>query len=157
MDNRRFDDLTRSLASRGSRRGFLRRLLGLGTGVAAASVLIEPADAARRGFSGPRFPWFPDPVEPSACEPFCSVGMCGVPNGCGGMCTCDSPRNCVFGACTKPCGSPPCDYCLTDGGISGCFTMMFVPCSDDTDCEAQFGSGVCRAAESGTHYCFVPQ
>lgn len=155
MDEQRFDRLTKSLANRRSRRSALQGLVALGAAALGSQLSGHGVNAARRGFSGPRFPW--DTIEPGPCQPFCSVGMCGVPNGCGGMCACDSSKHCILGACAKPCGSPPCDYCLTDGGASGCFTMMTVRCSDDTDCQAQFGSGVCRAAESGTNYCFVPQ
>jgi hypothetical protein len=54
MDDRRFDELARRLG--GSRRRFLKQVVGLGGAAAVGSLAIDDAGAARRGYSGPRFP-----------------------------------------------------------------------------------------------------
>lgn len=54
-----FDALAKVLAGRSDRRAALRGILG----------------------TGPHFPWNSDSVEPDPCDPFCSVGPCGIPNG----------------------------------------------------------------------------
>ena len=55
MDDRRFDALARSLASRAGRRAFLLGALSAGVALGAAAF-GQDVDAARRGFSGPRLP-----------------------------------------------------------------------------------------------------
>lgn len=55
MDDRRFDSLARSLASGANRRQFLQR--GSAFAIAAGAGLVaRNAEAARRGYSGPKFP-----------------------------------------------------------------------------------------------------
>lgn len=88
MDNRRFDQMTRSIASATNRRAFIRRLLGM-AGVAAgvAAVQVRETEAARRGFSGPSF-LRPDTCRPEGascaanaecCTSFCSAyGTCAT-------------------------------------------------------------------------------
>lgn len=152
MDQRTFDSLARALACGVSRRRVLSGLLG-STIAAAFIVPTGHVDAARRGFPGPRWP--ESPIDPGPCEPFCGVGLCGIPNGCGGTCACSSAESCIGGACAPPC-VPSCDACIQDGQAHGCFQFTRVQCADDTDCQAQFGAGLCRPADSGTHYCWVP-
>lgn len=53
MDDRRFDTISRKLASGVSRRAVVRGLLGFGGVAVAAGFELHHADAARRGFSGP--------------------------------------------------------------------------------------------------------
>ena len=54
MDDRRFDELARRLG--GSRRRFLKQVVGLGGAAAVGSLVAVDAEAARRGYSGPPFP-----------------------------------------------------------------------------------------------------
>jgi hypothetical protein len=55
MDDQRFVALTKRIGS-GNRRGFLKGLLGLGGVALGGSLLIDEADAARRGYAGPKRP-----------------------------------------------------------------------------------------------------
>jgi hypothetical protein len=124
MDDRRFDQMTRSLVGATNRRDFMRRLLGV-AGASGVAVVLggRGAEAARRGYSGPSTP----PTLPGPCRDLgtycvanaqCCDGFC-VPNiGPGGTCgICDAticgdfscvdlkwdPRNC--GSCGHECGS----------------------------------------------------
>ena len=54
MDDRRFDELARQLG--GSRRRFLKQVVGLGGAAAVGSLAIDDAEAARRGYGGPAVP-----------------------------------------------------------------------------------------------------
>lgn len=155
MDDKRFDSFVKALAGRRDRRSVLKGVLGLGGAAMGSLALKGGADAARRGYSGPHWPW-PTEIVPGPCEPFCSVGMCGVPNGCGGMCSCSGANVCIQGACAPQCVAGHCDACFSDGGHQGCFRMTIMTCSDDTDCQAQFGAGLCRTTQSGQDYCYVP-
>jgi hypothetical protein len=90
MDDRRFDAFTRRLGSHSSRRSILKGLLGVGGIAATGAVIHGQTEAARRGFSGPSFP-FPSPPTPSP-TPVCipdggpctgaTVGDCCSNNGC---------------------------------------------------------------------------
>jgi hypothetical protein len=151
MDDRTFDGLARALARRMSRRRALAGLLG-GMVAAAGIGHASNVDAARRGYSGPNLP---KTVTPGPCTPFCGVQLCNMQNGCGGTCTCSAGTSCIDGSCAPPCDST-CDYCLSDGPRSGCFDLMAIDCSDNTDCQAQFGAGVCRSNGNGVNWCFVP-
>jgi len=61
MEDRRFDRITRSMATSRTRRDVLKGLLGIGAGAVAAGVVLgQRTEAARRGFTGPTFPtWTP--------------------------------------------------------------------------------------------------
>lgn len=154
MDDRRFDELVKSLAGRQNRRTVLRGLLGLGGVAIGGSMFSDRAEAARRERPTPK-PNRPRRVG-SACTPFCSPGMCGVPDGCGGRCGCDGSKVCIEGACALPCVTGGCEFCIKDGRNQGCFMMTRVTCTEDIDCQAQFGAGLCRTADSGQKYCFEP-
>jgi hypothetical protein len=153
MDDRRFDAFARSLAAGGSRRRMLKLFGGLAVAIGGAPI-TRHADAARRGYGGPPFPAPTTP--PGPCVPFCGVGLCGIPNGCGGSCTCAAASGtCVFGVCAPACESGECEFCLEDGSAQGCFSETSLTCSDDTDCQAQFGTGICRAI-NGRKVCLIP-
>lgn len=116
MDDRRFDALIRALGSGTSRRTVLRGLLGVGA--ATAAVAGDRAQAARRGFAGPKLPTPSPTATPPPCAQIgdaCGVGCCSG-NCCGGTCIDDS-------AC-----------CIdTDCGISDeCTTIT---CSADHACQ----------------------
>lgn len=137
MDDRRFDGLARSLASAPSRRTLLKGLFGAGVLATLAGERFE-ADAARRGFSGPRIP-------PFGCQPQCNGNTCGS-NGCGGTCACR-------GSC----------FCLAQAASafpnvsSICVAAWIVPngnhCAVNSDC-AFAGTGLVCDAPSGI--CFQP-
>jgi hypothetical protein len=101
MENRRFDLLTRSLAGATNRRDFLRRLIGV-AGVTGGVIALsaQETDAARRGYSGPKFPPTQQPEpEPEPCtiasspctaNSQCCTGFCEQDIGSEGTCqTCD--------------------------------------------------------------------
>ncbi len=94
MDDRRFDALVRTMASGSSRRQMVKGLLGLGA-VVGAAALTQDAEAARRGFSGPKLP------TPPPCVPVCTEGICGGPDGCGGACGCGDGWYCSGGGCCQ--------------------------------------------------------
>ncbi len=52
MDDHRFDALAKRLGT-GNRRGFLKGLIGLGGVALGGIVLVDDAEAARRGYAGP--------------------------------------------------------------------------------------------------------
>lgn len=91
MDGSRFDALTRAIGTSTSRRAAIKSLLGLGGALVAGNRLgLDGAEAARRGYSGPKFPT-PGPSDPScpsgqtwngeACV--CSAGITCGSNCCG--------------------------------------------------------------------------
>ena len=89
MDDRKFDTIARNLAAGTSRRALLAGLLGLG-GIAAGGIDLHHAGAARRGFSGPRFP--PRDCSGELCEP---STQCSDDYDCPGGAVC-----CVGDCCT---------------------------------------------------------
>jgi len=94
MDDRRFDSLTRSLASGSSRRQVLKGLLGLGGAAAAAGSLASEADAARR----PK----PTPVPTCPGVQTWNGSACVCPGGhtkCGPDCCPDGLAECCDNAC----------------------------------------------------------
>lgn len=81
MEDRRFDSLTKSVATRTNRRSLLAGILGIGAGVTAAAVASDSAEAARRGFSGPKLPWL---TPPSTC--LAEGSSCGEDTQCCSRC-----------------------------------------------------------------------
>lgn len=51
MDDQRFDDITKRIG--GSRRRFLKRVIGVGSATALGGMAFDDVDAARRGYGGP--------------------------------------------------------------------------------------------------------
>ena len=94
MDNRRFDELTRVLASGHNRRAVVRGMLGLIGGALAGATVTGGAEAARRGFAGPTFPPTPTPAP-------CAGGLCGDP--CD---TCTADQACFENECFSRCAQP---------------------------------------------------
>lgn len=110
MDDRRFDSLARSLADGPSRRTLLKSMLGIaGAAIAGSAMTSNDAQAARRGFSGPKVP--------TPCVPNCAGSQCGS-DGCGGTCgDCHSSSTCFQGICYGACdpvASPCCSACECD-------------------------------------------
>lgn len=129
MDDARFDSLTRGLGAAVNRRAALKGLLGLGAASVGIGRLADGADAARRGYSGPKLPT-PAP-DPCGCGPNttciggvcfascigCACGSCTLVPGRGLFCTeadyatsgscngiCEAEYGCDGGnICMKPC------------------------------------------------------
>lgn len=94
VDERNFDDLTRVLAKGGSRRNALKTLLslaGIGLSLGAGST----AEAARRGYGGPKVP-------DSESNEVCFGYYCGERTS-SLQCPCPSADWCVNGACVLSC------------------------------------------------------
>jgi hypothetical protein len=130
MDDRRFDSLVRSLASGGSRRTLFKGFLGLGGAVVVgAAVSGHDAQAARRGFSGPKLP--------QPCVPTCDGATCGGSDGCGGTCGCGDGHYCSgFGCCENiQLGEAGCFWMENESGL-----FCWVPTGDDYES--------CRALDS---------
>ena len=145
MDNRRFDELTRVLALGHTRRTVVRGMLGLGVGALGSAVWTGGADAARRGFSGPRLP----------TPPPCSGGLCGDP--CE---SCGTGEACFEGQCFARCApgtlACPCGDCvvLGDTGLELCATVIGGFCENSAACQQQHGAGwVCADNSQCLHMC----
>lgn len=114
MDGRRFDELTRALSSPGSRRGFLRGLLGAGLAAAGLGRLARNEAAAQ------------------VSQAYCGNTSCrNNPGKCKDGCVC-----CVFGngntRCTPPgscSGTPSCPPGKVADSVLGC-----VECLTAADC-----------------------
>jgi hypothetical protein len=137
MDDRRFDALTRTLAQHRTRRQVLTGLAGAGIASLAAVVRSgEDAQAARRGFSGPKFP-LPTPVP---CTDSCSDA-----------CPCAPNHVCIGGMCFAPCIGCACGACtLVPGHGSVCANEAY---ATSGSCQ-----GICDAgyACDGASLCIKP-
>ncbi|HET9662260.1 MAG TPA: hypothetical protein VFP05_18180 [Thermomicrobiales bacterium] len=116
MDDRRFDSVTQAFAKSGSRRALLKALLGFGAVAAASMTAIDDVDAARRGYSGPRFPIEPplsecpglecngqccDQHDTVCCGGFCCSGGCHETECCGRGSTFCGAYGCCPGVCIE--------------------------------------------------------
>ena len=90
MEQDRFDLLAKAVAQRTNRRRLVRGIFGLGIGTAAVSVGLSPAEAARRGYAGPKFPLRP---------PLLGCSDEGR--------ECNDARDCCSGCCIVAEGNPP--------------------------------------------------
>jgi hypothetical protein len=117
MDGSRFDHLTRELGTRVSRRSLLARALGLGGIAVIAGHTLQDAEAARRGFSGPKLP--------ICFGPRCEEARCQV--------TADCPPCRCTGA-----QSIECNLCVVDLGICQSYRYDCPGC-----CETVDDVGVC--------------
>lgn len=132
MDTDRFDALTRTMGHGTSRRAALKGLLGLGAASVGAVRLTAGADAARRGFSGPKLP-APTPTPgPDPCE-------------------CDPNQECIGGLCFLFCTGCPCDSCTLVPDV-GSF------CTQDAYATSGSCEGICEAgyACDGGSICMQP-
>lgn len=86
MDDRRLTTLVQSLGRMRNRRTVLKGLFGVGASATAAYGMAGKTDAARRGFSGPKFPEFPTPT-PTPC--INGTAECVVPEGGTSILICD--------------------------------------------------------------------
>ena len=100
MDDSRFDRLTRQFGAQITRRSFVAKVLGLGAGAVLAAHTLPDAEAARRGFSGPKLP--------NTCVgPRCENRTCSINSDCP-PCQCTGTQ------------SIECNLCNADLGI--CFS-----------------------------------
>lgn len=91
MDGKRFDRLTRALASGQSRRSLLKGVLGISGTAAVASVTIDEAGARRRGRTNTPTTPPPPPTTTTTAEP-CLGTSCGLD-------CCPEPDQCCNGEC----------------------------------------------------------
>lgn len=121
MDGSRFDRLTRELGAGVSRRSFLARALGLGGAALSVSYSSNDAEAARRGYSGPKLPTCPGP----RCQAV----------------RCQTTADCPPCRCTSAQGIE-CNVCIDYLGICQSYRDTCAGC-----CETVDDTGVC-ACES---------
>jgi hypothetical protein len=145
-DCRRFDDLTRVLASGFDRRTIVRGMLSLGGAALAGASLTGGAEAARRGYAGPTFPSPPTP---------CTGGLCGDP--CE---SCAEDQACFENQCFTRCPQPSLDCSCGDcvilegTGLELCATVIGGFCASTADCQQQHGAGwVCADNLQCLHTC----
>lgn len=137
MESERFDALTRRMGNATDRRAALKGLLGLGAATIGVARLSSGANAARRGYSGPRWP------EPEPC-----AGDCGESESC----DCSPNHTCIGGLCFLSCT----DAC-------GCETCTFIPGKGSFCIVELYGTpslceGICKSgyACNGGHLCLKP-
>lgn len=86
MNDRRFDTMSKRLGSGVSRRTVLKAMLGIGALSTTAALVQDQTEAARRGFSGPKFPWDVTPTPP-VCFPDGEFCFLWEPDSCcSGIC-----------------------------------------------------------------------
>lgn len=102
MDDHAFDVMAKRIGA-GSRRGFLKGVLGLGGLALAGGVSRGEAEAARRGFSGPSVPKRED------CPAYCQdEDLLIIQTEIGGICVpylrfpCVGDQVCLDGTCRAP-------------------------------------------------------
>lgn len=153
MDDIRFDQLVKALASSGSRRTFLKGMFGTGVAVASLGLPGQPGRAARRPTPTPR---------PVSCpgQQVWDGAMCVCPSGiaCGPDC-CASADQCCDNACCAPgsvCVAE--EQCCPVGQV--CPSYVGGPCCPDgTLCcpngDACFDpvGGCCATSDCPTDYC----
>ena len=102
MDDDRFDSVSKTLRKGGNRRSLLKAMLGIGAVTATGAIVHGQTEAARRGFSGPHFPWPPAPTPTTVpiCEPD------------GGFCSLNDPEMCCSQKCIFNPNSPTGGYCI---------------------------------------------
>jgi hypothetical protein len=163
LDDRRFDSLTKLLASGGNRRRALKGLIGL-SAVAVSGATRMDANAARRPARTPQPVTCPAhqqwdgnacvcPTENTKCGPDCcpdDSATCCDNACCFGVCygeerCCDADNWCEA---TDECCGPDEVCCDLFGYIAAdqrCCLDWHEPCSSDSDCcsENCLGSGIC--------------
>lgn len=147
MDGRTFDDLVRSFASRSSRRRLLRR--GIGVAAAASGLAtLDPASAARRGYSGKVTICTPvagggyvSMTVPTAQLPSYLAAGAVLDKGCCAGSDCGGGDGCSTAVCTVATGAcglvfePDGTDCTPDGPINQCrlpYTCQGGVCSEGT-------------------------
>lgn len=96
----KFDRLAMTVAGKRTRRDVLKGIVGLAAAASVGAVVVDGAEAARRGFSGPPVP---GKTPPAPCIPDCSEDICELSDGCGGTCVCQGTDTCVDFECRAEC------------------------------------------------------
>ncbi len=146
MDNKRFDSLTKALASGQSRRSVIKGLLGLGGAAAVSTVVADGTDARRR--SNITLPAAPTTTTAAPCragfEPCTTnvTGCCAICSGntpvtCGLEC-CASDDQCCDGECCG--GDQLCVAKVLDCSNSRCEEIC---CDEDQICDGRCCNGTC--------------
>ena len=144
MDDRRFDQLVKAVASGASRRSVLKGMLGLGGAALVGSAVLEPAaDAARRPTPTPKPPSCPGQQTPVGGQCICQVPKAPGPYKCGpdcctGQVTDTYPRPaghseccdnaCCFGTCYGE------ELCCPTNSRSGGLPPLAELCSATNEC-----------------------
>ena len=147
MDNKRFDSLTKALASGQSRRSVIKGLLGLGGAAAVSTVVTDAADARRSSITLALRPR-PTTTRAAPCRPGfapCTTnvtGCCAVCSGntpvtCGLEC-CASDDQCCDGECCG--GDQLCVAKVLDCSNSRCEEIC---CDEDQICDGRCCNGTC--------------
>ena len=154
MDADRFDAISRSLTTAGSRRHALAGLLLGACGILGARAEKTAAKNCKK-LKGERKKKCikkakahnATPVTPvtqtSTCVPNCGTRTCG-PDGCDGSCgDCVAPKTCQNGecSCTPSCAAS--NACGTDGCGGSCGTCILGTCTDGT-CICTPGEEPCK-------------
>lgn len=165
MDDRRFDELTKTLHAIAPRRAIARFFA---TGVIAvlwsavgSSAIRDDAVSAKRKKKRKK--------RSGGCAPACTGKNCGDPNGCGGVCTvqtCAIDQSCENGACVDTgcpsdcagkncgdddgCGTP----CTVPQGCGAAQTCVAGQCTGGgTQCPTCSGDKVCNESTGGFCQC----
>jgi hypothetical protein len=119
MDADRFDALSRSLTSAGSRRRALTGLLSGALGLFGASVEETAAKKCKKIKNKKKRKKCLAKAKP--CVPTCAGKLCGD-DGCGGVCgvACASTHTCLKGRCVCPPSCAPSNACGPDGCGDSC-------------------------------------
>jgi hypothetical protein len=161
MDNKRFDDLTRTLSDGASRRSVLAALTGVVAAVLPLALSGEDASAKKRkkkkhskhnngGNPEPRpRPEPTSPPPPLGCTPNCTGKICGD-DGCGGTCgACPGAQDvCQNGQCICVPRCAPANACGTNGCNGSCGTCAGPTCQGDTLTTNICTGGVCTPVQS---------
>jgi hypothetical protein len=140
MDGRRFDRVTRALASGASRRSVLRGLLGLGGAAVAGTVTDDRADARTVGTRPTiRPPQPPPPTTTTSPRPTTTTAdPCPPPGYRCGLDCCARELECCDGECCSP-GS----VCLTRVFDEGPSVEEEVCCLEGQTCDNRCCDGEC--------------
>ncbi len=149
MDDRRFDQLSRALASGRSRRHVLKGLLGIGAATLTGEFALDSADAARRSSPTPT---------PTSCPgtQIWTGSACACPTGqsvCGPAC-CDTPEACCDGACCD--AGTVCigeETCCPAEAMCGGVCCLNGTCLGGSCCDAAFVCGETCCNTPGLHCC----
>jgi hypothetical protein len=156
MDDRRFDNVVRSLASHRSRRGLVGGLLGGGLAMVSAHLRLPGAEA-RQGYSAQGEPCYDDGQCLSADTPlvcawngYGSAGAAccaGIDGRCGDDGDCCGPNTCYLGTCQNLNIPAVGEACWELPGDPD-------PCNDQSVCihDVQSGDiwGTCQPLATGT-------
>jgi len=173
VDQKQFDDVSRTLSRRPSRRDVLRGLAGAGLGSLRLSDVGEARKKPKRKGNKKKSATRPTPADAPhdalTCTPNCAERTCGN-DGCGGSCgNCGGDQICRGGTCCVPdapaatcggrcgtwtnnCGQPVvCSACPAGQHCIGNGSCAVV-CDDHADCSGACG-GCSHPDTEGARHC----